>query len=160
MSASPPGATGGALRWAVASFDALSPHLLYAILRLRSQIFVVEQQCIFLEMDGRDATAWHLTAEREDGLVAYARLFAPGGAGEPAVIGRVVVSFAERGTGLGRTLMERAIAECGARWAGAPIRLEAQAHLERFYASLGFAPVGDVYLEDDIPHLSMVRGTP
>lgn len=143
-------------------FDALSPAALYAALRLRSEVFVVEQQCVFLDLDGRDAVALHLLGERagDDGrpdLVAYARLFAPGDCYAESAIGRVVSSPRARGEGLGRTLMQRAIAECEARWPGHPIRLGAQRYLERFYASLGFVVAGTPYDEDGIPHVEMVR---
>ena len=149
------------LAWRVAAFADLDAPSLYAALRLRSAVFVVEQACVFHDMDGRDAAAIHLLGERVAGdpatLVAYARLFAPGDHYAEASIGRVVTAPSARGEGAGRALMQRALAECAARWPAAPIRLGAQRYLERFYASLGFVVAGEPYDEDGIPHVEMVR---
>ena len=143
-------------------FGELDAAALYALLRLRSAVFVVEQQCVFLDMDDRDAAALHLLGDlASDGgatrLVAAARLFAPGLCYPEASIGRVVTAPDARGTGLGRALMQRAIGECAARWPSAPIRIGAQRYLERFYSELGFVIDGAPYLEDGIPHIEMVR---
>lgn len=150
-----------ALAWRVVPFTGLDAASLYAVLRLRSAVFVVEQACVFHDMDGRDDVALHLLGERVAGdpgtLVAYARLFAPGDHYAEAAIGRVVTAPAARGSGAGRALMRRAIAECEARWPGAAIRLGAQRYLERFYASLGFTVAGAPYDEDGIPHVEMRR---
>ncbi len=151
-----------ALRFRCLPFGELDAASLYAALRLRSEVFVVEQTCVFLDMDGRDAEALHLLGETvdDDGaplLAAYARLYGPGAYYAEAAIGRVVTSPRARARGLGRTLMRRAIAECTARWPDAAIRIGAQRYLERFYASLDFVPAGAPYLEDGIPHVEMVR---
>lgn len=155
MSASP-------LRFRCVPFEGLAPAALYAALRLRSEVFVVEQQCVFLDLDGRDDRALHLLGERAgaDGapaLVAYARLFAPGDCYAESSIGRVVSAPHARGTGAGRALMAAAIEECTRRWPGHPIRIGAQRYLERFYGSLGFVADGEPYDEDGIPHVEMVR---
>jgi ElaA protein len=152
----------GALRFRCLPFAELDAAALYAVLRLRSAVFVVEQACVFLEMDDRDAEALHLLGDvaAEAGgrrLVAYARLYAPGAYYAEAAIGRVVTAPDVRGTGAGRTLMRRAIAECAARWPASPIRIGAQRYLERFYGSLGFVVDGAPYLEDGIPHIEMRR---
>lgn len=176
------------ITWHLRSWAQLSAAELHAVLQLRSRVFVVEQACVFLDVDGRDPDALHLLgatdvamrgpqpgsdamhgvagppsalADRagDAWLAGYARLFAPGDRYHDAsCIGRVVTHPLARGTGAGRALMGGAIAACESRWPGTPIRLEAQQHLERFYASLGFATTGETYMEDGIPHVSMRRG--
>jgi ElaA protein len=136
-----------------AGFDELSPALLYALLRLRVDVFVVEQQCPYPELDGRDTEAGtrHLWADRDGVPVGYLRILAePGGA---ARIGRVCVAKSARGEGLARRLMATAIERVGDR----PCELHAQAHLAAFYASFGFAATGPEYLDDGIPHVPMRR---
>lgn len=146
------------LSWTCCALDALSARELYALLKLRSEVFVVEQRCLYLDPDGQDLTALHLLGRDESGaLLACARLI-PTSAGPK--IGRVLTAPAARGAGQGRALMRRAIAECAQRWPGQPIALSAQAHLQGFYASLGFAPTSAVYDEDGIPHIDMRREAP
>ena len=146
--------------WRLKSFAELTTHELYAIMRLRQEVFVVEQRCAYLDSDGLDVHARHLfavAAVADDGtltLDAVARLFAAGVRGDEAVIGRVASAPTARKSGVGKELMTRAIAACGEH---TPIRIGAQAYLERFYGSFGFARSGPDYLEDDIPHLPMVR---
>ncbi len=132
---------------------------LYELLALRTQVFVVEQSCPYLETDGQDllGDTHHLLARDERGLVAYLRLLDPQRMGREVVIGRVLVAEVARGTGLGHQLMERALAECRQRWPGVPVYLSAQAHLQGYYERHGFAAVAEVYLEDDIPHIGMRR---
>lgn len=145
------------LAWRCLAFEDLTPAELYRILDLRIEVFVVEQTCPYRETDGLDASALHLLGEDPAGrLLAYARLLAPGLAYPQAAIGRVVTSPSARGAGRGRELMARAIAEVGERWPG-PIQIGAQRYLERFYGELGFAPIGEPYLEDGIPHIHMLR---
>jgi ElaA protein len=144
------------LQFQTKTFDELANHELYAVLRLRTEVFVVEQNCVFQDMDGLDDRALHVLGLNPKGeLGAYCRLFAPGQKYENACISRVITAPAQRGSGAGRLLMESAIAECATRWPAQGIRISAQAHLDKFYASLGFVSVGDVYLEDDIPHQEM-----
>ena len=137
------------------AFDALGTAELYALLRLRSDVFVVEQNCVFADIDGKDAAALHLLIWVGEALGGYLRVFAP--AAGAAKIGRVVVAPACRSTGLGRRLMAAALDEIAARWGGVPVELSAQAHLERFYGSFGFERTGPDYLEDGIPHCDMRR---
>ncbi|MBL4849565.1 MAG: GNAT family N-acetyltransferase [Planctomycetes bacterium] len=144
------------LSWRCLSFDQLTPHDLYAALDLRIRVFVVEQNCPYRETDGMDLSALHLLGAREGELLATARLFAPGVAFPEASIGRVVSSPDARGEGVGQALMAEAIQEIQARWPG-PIQIGAQRYLERFYGSFGFAPIGEPYLEDGIPHIHMLR---
>lgn len=144
------------MHWACLPFADLGVQRLYDALALRSEVFVVEQQCVFLDLDGLDRHTWHLLGETADGqLHAYARLIPPGLKGPDALIGRVVTAPAARGSGAGRALMAEALAQCQRLWPGRSITLHAQAHLERFYAGFGFQPVGQTYIEDGIPHIEM-----
>lgn len=142
--------------WTCARFDELTVGQLYDLLQLRSQVFVVEQNCVFLDIDGLDRQTLHLLGTGEDGaLRAYTRLIPPGVKAPDALIGRVVTAPAARGGGTGRALMAESVARCERLWPGHAITLHAQAHLERFYAGFGFAPVGEPYMEDGIPHIEM-----
>lgn len=144
------------MHWTCVSFDELTVGQLYDLLQLRSEVFVVEQNCVFLDIDGLDRQTLHLLGTGEDGaLRAYTRLIPPGVKAADALIGRVVTSPAARGGGTGRALMAESVARCGQLWPGHAITLHAQAHLERFYAGFGFAPVGEPYMEDGIPHIEM-----
>jgi ElaA protein len=147
------------LRYRALPWNDLGREDLYAEMSLRQAVFVVEQTCAYLDADGKDRLATHLFGERtSDGaLVAYARVFPAGALGEEAVIGRVVTHPDARGTGLGRALMNESLKLAQALSPGAPIYVGAQAHLERFYASLGFARSTENYDEDGIPHLGMTR---
>ncbi|SDO43887.1 GNAT family N-acetyltransferase [Phyllobacterium sp. OV277] len=141
----------------VRGIDEFSPRDLYAMLRMRVDVFIVEQKCPYPELDGKDIEALHLRLFSGDELVASARLRQPHGAGSDARIGRVVVSPVHRGKRLGDRLMAEAIAECERRYPDSPIALSAQSHLQRFYESFGFLPVSGEYLEDNIPHVDMQR---
>ena len=149
--------------WTFARFADLSPADVHDMLRLRQDVFVIEQKCIFHEIDGRDPPAWHLLGRRGGDLLAYARVFEPGVTAAEATIGRVVTHPSARGSGLGHALMREAMAAVDRIAPGSAMRLAAQHHLERFYAAYGFRGVGEKYIEDDIWHLDMVRpaqGTP
>lgn len=143
------------LTWHDRAFDELTRDELYAIIALRERVFVVEQKCAYLDADGVDRQSRHLWAQDGGEIVAYLRLIPPGVTYDETAIGRVIVAQHMRGTGLGRELMRRGLAAAGA----VPVRLGAQAHLERFYAELGFRRVSDVYDEDGIPHIQMLRET-
>jgi ElaA protein len=152
------------LSWTCRPFAALDAATLYEILALRSQVFVLEQRCVYLDPDGLDPVLLHLQGRDVSGgagnLQAYARLVPPRakGAQQPLpMIGRVVTAPTARGAGQGRALMQQAIAECGRLWPGQTIEISAQQHLERFYASLGFEPVSAPYDEDGILHVDMRR---
>lgn len=131
---------------------------LYAILRLRSEVFVVEQDCVFLDMDGKDLQGQtkHLMAWENGALLAYCRLLEPALNDGQAVIGRVITAPAARGTGLGHELMRRAKDEVARLWPGQPVYLGAQARLRDYYAGHGFVPVTEEYIEDGIPHVGML----
>ncbi|MGH3738891.1 MAG: GNAT family N-acetyltransferase [Micromonosporaceae bacterium] len=136
-----------------ARFAELDPPTLYALLKLRVDVFVVEQDCPYPELDGRDTepAAWHIWAHAEDGPLGYLRVLEdPDGV---ARIGRVCTSAAGRGRGIAGQLMERALAAIGPRAS----RLDAQAHLTGFYGRYGYAATGPEYLEDGIPHVPMAR---
>ena len=145
------------MHWEIRPFDGLAVGQLYALLRLRQEVFVVEQKCPYADADGLDAQALHLWATEADAMVACARLFAPGVRRDEAVIGRVVTAPSVRRSGLGRELMRRAIATVEERHGRVAIWLGAQKYLEHFYASFGFLRDGDDYDEDGIPHLPMRR---
>jgi ElaA protein len=135
----------------------LSPSDLYDLLKLRVDVFVVEQACPYPELDGKDAGALHLRLLHDGQLLASARLIAPIKDGGAARIGRVVVSPAHRGRKLGDAVMREAIAACGSHFPMAPIALSAQSHLQRFYEGFGFISTSAEYLEDGIPHVDMQR---
>lgn len=144
--------------WQWHRFSELSAGALYEVLSLRQEVFVVEQRSAYLDADGRDRDAWHLTGRDARGeLVAYLRLLPPGSQGEEPVLGRVVVRGSRRGEGLGRRMMELGIEKASRLYGGCPLRLSAQTYLETFYASLGFVAAGEPYDEDGIPHIRMVR---
>jgi ElaA protein len=150
------------LTWHCLPFEALSAARLYRCLRLRSEVFVVEQACVFLDMDGRDAACLHVLGEHTgpDGevqLLAATRLVPPGVAFAEASIGRVVTAPSARGGGLGHALMAESLRQLERHWGAQPIRIGAQEHLERFYNTHGFVSDDKPYLEDGIPHLEMVR---
>ncbi|WP_062115436.1 GNAT family N-acetyltransferase [Aureimonas sp. AU40] len=150
--------------WRWRRFDALHLRELHDLLKLRCDVFVVEQACAFAEIDGRDPDALHLLRLEEGGALAGClRLFAPdeskGDEAErnAARIGRIATAPAHRGTGLGHLMMAEALRLCAERWPEADILLSAQSHLQSFYGKHGFQPVSEPYLEDDIPHIDMRR---
>jgi ElaA protein len=142
-----------------ARFEALAPIDVHDLLALRQEIFVVEQKCLYVDADGRDPEAEHLLVRdgRTSALLAVLRVLAPGTRFPERSIGRVAVRASARGTGLGRAIMAEAVRRIDAAHGQAPIRLAAQAHLERFYASLGFERASDEFDEDGIPHVEMLR---
>jgi ElaA protein len=152
-------ATGPDLVWRCCRFEALDVHELQFIYMARQKVFVIEQQCAYLDADGYDEAAFHLAAWSPVQVepLAYARLLDPGAKYPDASIGRVITTRAVRGTGLGRELMSRAIAQAGLAWPHAAIRISAQTRLEAFYAGFGFVPVGPPYREDGIDHTEMLR---
>lgn len=146
--------------WLCKHHTDLSKDQLYAILQLRTEVFVVEQRCAYQEVDGQDLTGdtLHLMGWQEDKLVAYLRLLDPQSQGGDVVIGRVVTSAEARGLKLGHTLLLKGLEATEHCWPGVPVYLSAQAHLQGFYARHGFEVVGEEYLEDDIPHIGMRKG--
>ncbi len=139
------------IRWTVTEFDGIDARTLYEILRLRAEVFVVEQVCPYLDVDGRDLLATHLFGRRDDRVVAYARWFEE----EPNIwsLGRIVTHPDARGEGLGSRLMSEAVKHLENRC----VVMHAQAHLASFYARFGFRREGEPFLEDGIPHVFMRR---
>jgi ElaA protein len=146
------------IQWQIKPFEALSIHELYDILKIRSEIFVVEQNCVYLDLDGKDKYALHLFGSFEDNIVAHARLFKPGISFDNASIGRVVVSVAHRDKKWGHELMREAIAAIAQHYNEIKITIGAQLYLKKFYESHGFIQSSAMYLEDDIPHIEMIKG--
>ncbi len=141
---------------AIKTFRELTTEELYAILQLRSAIFVIEQQCIYQDMDGKDKKAIHVLGYAEEELVAYTRAFGPGVYFSEASIGRVAVRESHRGKGLGYQIMETTIEAIEAIFSTQKIALSAQSYLKEFYRDMGFIPEGPEYEEDGIPHIRMV----
>ena len=145
------------LSWTCKPFDKLTPFELYDMLRLRSEVFVVEQNCVFLDMDNKDQIAYHLLGYNGDDLIASTRLLDKNTAYELMSIGRVVTSPKYRGTGAGKALMEESIKRCFQLFGDGDIKIGAQLYLKKFYESFGFKQSSDVYLEDDIEHIEMIK---
>jgi len=143
--------------WRLLAFDDLRVYELYEVLRLRSEVFVVEQQCLFHDMDGSDQHAMHLLGVQHGELQAYARCFEAGVKFPEASFGRVLTRPSARGHGLGHTLVEQAISAITQVWGPQAIRIGAQLQLADFYAKHGFADTGKHYQEDGIAHLEMLR---
>jgi ElaA protein len=139
-------------------FGQFSADEIYSVLRLRCEVFVVEQRCAYLDIDGSDHAAEHLLAfGPDDRLSGYLRAFAPGKFGPPARIGRIVTSPADRGTGLGYWLVQEALDFIARGFGDVPVELSAQVHLEHFYASFGFERSSETYPLDGILHCDMLR---
>ena len=146
------------LRFSCLPFHQLTPVELYEAMALRQEVFVVEQQCAYLDADGKDLAAWHLLGRNSQGrLLAYTRLLPEGVSYEGYTsIGRVVSAPVARGTGAGREVVQRSIEFCRHLFGPLPIKIGAQTYLLRFYESLGFVSTGEEYLEDGIPHTKMI----
>jgi len=138
------------------AFNELTVHQLYEILKLRSAIFVLEQQCLYQDMDDKDKHCHHLMIFEDNQLAAYTRLVPAGVSFSEISIGRVITNPAYRGRGLARKLMQQSIEACYDLFGKQPIRIGAQLYLKDFYSSLGFIQQGEMYLEDDIPHIEML----
>lgn len=149
------------ITWQDLHHSELTVPQLYALLKLRCAVFVVEQDCPYLDVDGDDLVGEnrHILGWHDGELVAYARILKSADDLEPVVIGRVIVSEALRGEKLGQKLMEQTLASCQRYWPEKALYLGAQAHLQRFYGRFGFTPVTGVYEEDGIPHIGMARET-
>ena len=146
------------LAWQWTRFGGLGGGDVYDLLALRSLIFVMEQNCVYLDADGIDRQAWHLLGRGPDGrLLAYLRVVDPRVKYEEPSLGRVVVDPSQRGLGLGHMLVAEALRRCDQVWPGRANHISAQAHLQGFYGRHGYVAVGEEYLEDDIPHRGMTR---
>ncbi|CAE6698175.1 Protein ElaA [Paraburkholderia domus] len=150
------------LEWRWKAFEDLTTAEVYAMLAARSAVFVVEQNCVYGDIDGLDSDAWHLFAygangsgEKKPTLAGYLRVLLPDAEDTDIRIGRVLTTAEFRGIGLGNAMLERSLTHIRAQWPGTPIRLHAQAHLQGFYGAFGFTPVSEIHEEDGIPHVWM-----
>lgn len=139
------------------NFSELNTKELYMLLQLRSEVFVVEQQCIYQDIDSKDEDALHVLGFINNRIVAYTRIFKPGDYFDEPSIGRVVVSEKERAHGYGYSIMKAAIKEIEERFKTSEIKISAQTYLKGFYNNLNFYQVGKGYLEDGIPHIAMIK---
>ena len=145
------------MTWECKKFEELNPSELYAILQLRSEVFVVEQNCVFQDMDDKDQKCFHLMCWENKKLIAYTRLVPAGISYVESSIGRVVSSPSVRKRGIGKELMEQSIDWVNLLFGkGIPIKIGAQLYLKKFYESFGFVQSSDVYLEDGISHIEML----
>ena len=145
------------INWTCSAFKQLSVEQLYDVLKLRSDVFVVEQACIYADLDNKDKhpQAFHLLAYKNNELLAYARLLGPNISFENVSFGRVVVKQAYRDKGLGQLLLKQVLVKCNKLWPAQTIDIGAQQYLYDFYARAGFTAISSVYLEDGIEHLDM-----
>lgn len=143
------------ISWKTKNFDELSTQELYQILRLRSEVFVVEQNCVYQDIDNKDQKALHLFGIVEGEIIAYSRLFKPGDYFEFSSIGRVVVAEKHRDKNFGHELIDQSILEINNLFKAQNITISAQLYLKKFYESHGFVATSETYLEDDIPHIEM-----
>ncbi len=141
----------------IKTFKDLNTEELYKILQLRSEVFVVEQDCVYQDIDSKDQKALHVIGFKNDEVVAYTRIFKSGDYFKDASIGRVVVKESERKYGYGKVIMEASIKAVEENLKETKIHISAQEYLIKFYSSLGFKQVGEGYLEDGIPHVGMIR---
>ena len=139
------------------NFSSLNSDQLYGLLQLRSEVFVVEQDCVYQDIDGKDQKALHVLGTVEGNIVAYTRIFKPGDYLEKAAIGRVVVASDFRKRDFGKAIMQASIAAVENHFNTTAIGLSAQTYLLNFYNDLGFSALGETYLEDGIPHIYMER---
>ncbi len=144
------------LTWQCKSFEQLSAPELYELLALRAEIFVVEQDCPYQDLDYEDQSSYHIQCKKDGALVGYMRLIAPGVHYETPTIGRFVVKQTMRRAGLGREILRLGIKLCEQVWNPEAVTLSGQAYLLEFYKAEGFVPVEGPYLEDGIPHYKMV----
>jgi len=145
------------IHWKTSAFEELSLQELYELIRLRIEVFAVEQDCPYQDLDGYDEKAHHVIGTDEKGnMVAYARLFRPGIKYTAASIGRIVTASSHRGKGIGKELVNRSVQECRRLYGESDITISAQCYLDKFYSDLGFVTVSDVYQEDGIDHQEML----
>jgi ElaA protein len=144
------------MKWIFKTYNELSKDELYSILRLRAEVFVLEQDCPYQDVDNKDQKAFHVLAVDNKEVVAYARVFRSGDYFQEASIGRVVTKPSHRGTGLGQDLMQKTIDFIEKSPVSKPIRISAQTYLLKFYESYGFKKTGIEYMEDGIPHIGML----
>lgn len=145
------------MEWKLKSYEELSKEELYRIIKLRIDVFIVEQNCPYQELDDMDEKAHHLFLDQEGEISAYCRLFSSGVVGKEASIGRVIVRKQDRGKGWAKTLLEKALGFLESEWGETAVKISAQDYPRSFYGLFGFKEVSEVYLEDGIPHVDMVK---
>lgn len=143
--------------WETKYFNELTVEELYGLLRLREQVFIIEQNCIYPDLDNKDQKAIHILGKLDGKIIAYSRIFKSGDYFETASIGRVVTDNSYRNLKIGHTLMQKSIQEIKNYFNQEFITISAQCYLLEFYKSLGFEPIGEEYLEDNIPHIRMFK---
>ena len=141
----------------IKSFSELNTIELYQILQLRAEVFVVEQDCVYQDIDSKDQSALHIIGKKDNKIIAYTRVFKGGDYFKEASIGRVVVSLKERHLNYGQQIMEASIVAIKNNYQTTEIKISAQKYLEKFYNNLGFNTQGEPYLEDGIPHIGMLK---
>ena len=144
------------MKWSCKAFEELSLDEFHDIIQLREIVFVVEQDCPYLDVDGKDKEALHVFGEYEGNIVATTRILKPGKSYDEVAIGRVVTSPTVRGMGMGKQLMEESMKFVKLHFGKVPVRISAQTYLLRYYKSFGFIETGEEYLEDNIPHFEML----
>ena len=145
------------MNWTCKKFEDLSPYELYFIIQLRLEVFSVEQNCPYQDADNKDPFAHHVMGMKNEKLIAYARILPPGIAFKDISIGRVVNSPSVRGTGIGRLLMQKTLEAARGLYGDVPVKIGAQLYLKGFYESFGFRQTSDIYLEDNIKHIEMLK---
>lgn len=145
------------MTWCIKSFQELTNDELYEILQVRTAIFVVEQKCAYLEVDGKDKLAYHLFKKENEKIIAYLRVLPKGISYREASLGRIIVKQAQRGTGLGRELVARGIDFLENQLHEKTIKIQAQSRLQTFYESFGFRSISDIYSDEGLPHVDMLK---
>lgn len=145
------------IRWIWKAFNDLTVNEVYTILCVRQEVFVLEQECLYLDADGKDRKSFHLMGFDAKELVAYARIVEPGISYKEVSIGRILSVKRTRGTGVGIELMQQALSQIEQHYGNIPVRISAQSYLLTFYQKFGFESTGKEYLEDEIPHTEMLR---
>ncbi|MGB1270243.1 MAG: GNAT family N-acetyltransferase [Flavobacteriaceae bacterium] len=145
------------MKISIKTFQELTTTELYDLLQLRSEVFVVEQDCVYQDVDGKDDKALHVMGYKNNVLIGYSRLFKPGNYFSEASIGRVIIKASERKFGYGHALIQKCIDVIETQFKTKEIHISAQTYLQKFYESHGFVQIGEGYLEDEIPHIKMVK---
>ncbi|MDY0942979.1 GNAT family N-acetyltransferase [Priestia megaterium] len=145
------------MTWCIKSFQELTNGELYEILQVRTAIFVVEQKCAYLEVDGKDKLAYHLFKKEDRKIIAYLRVLPKGISYQEASLGRIIVKQEQRGTGLGRELVARGIDFLENEWHEKTIKIQAQSRLQTFYESFDFRLISDIYSDEGLPHVDMLK---
>lgn len=144
------------MNWKIKKFEELTTDELYMILKVRNEVFILEQTCPFLDCDDKDRKSFHMFLEEDNAVIAYCRLLPKGLAYKESSIGRVLVSKSYRGKDLAKQLMEKGINFILNNMKEREIKIQAQAYLFKFYSNFGFTPISEEYLEDNIPHIDMI----